>query len=298
MKRIILVKFIVLLSAILFFDSCKNKSLPTISITAPTGDAGRYFPGETINFEVAINSKNELSQVTAYSTIGTSSKVIISKSTGFETSKSDNFKFSYVVKGNAGDVITVDIEAFDEYENKRMIQYTITIKEDMKETTSIIVSGPFKTDKLHFLSTETFKSYNFSGAKTNSAKIDLVYTHQNGSNGRILYSPSNTALYGTYDESTNPSRISTWDTKNVTKVKIFTLTKEKFDLIKTAANVKTYTNSLTTTNLAAYKLVAGSVFAFTTAAGKHGVGYVEAITGTSYNDTENTIKLTLKTTIE
>jgi hypothetical protein len=298
MKNIKLSIMALALAGLALLSSCggDKEAVPTVTIVTPSSTNGEHKVGDKIDFTVSVTGENNLTKIVASALEGSSTTEISSKTDGFTEKKSDDFTFSYEVKGAPGSVITISVEATDKFDNIGTAVYTINIKEELETRTAVIFAGQSNSTGGQFYSVANSLVYNLANAKTNSTVVDLCYAHRSDANGaRMITAPSSNNATDIYDaDATNPNRISTWGARNATKIRLTTMTAAQFDATVESSKVLTEANTLTTSDLTAATLTVDKVFVFETVGGKKGLGKVEAVTGAGFASTDNSITIKFK----
>ena len=127
--------------------------------------------------------------------------------------------------------------------------------------------------------------YLLADAKTNSNKIDIIYFNGNEFKQSIA-APSNSAVQGLSSAST--SNVSTWATKNATKLKKLSITATEFDAMDNDAVIDEKVTSATVNGDIASDLATDDVVGFITVAGKKGLIKIVSF------DAENNATISIK----
>jgi hypothetical protein len=268
MKRLNL--FLVGLAALtmtMVFTSCEEESTsaPSVNFTngvnEATTDKSPYTITGTITSEVGLKTVRLLKVTTD----GEDQIELIEK---FDDKNSYAFQFDVTVSED----MTVKVEATDKDNQVTSRNFVITYTggaAGISEFSAVLMGAQNNTTNGSTASLETGTVYKISGdeAKTNSDKVDIVYYY--GTKEAALYAPSQTDI-----QAVSAFQISTWATKNATKLGISTLTSAEFDAISSVSGI---TSAGSSTLDVVPNLKANDVISFETASGKKGVFKVSSI---------------------
>lgn len=179
------------------------------------------------------------------------------------TTASKEEKFTFTLTDNAGETdivnITITTEAAAPTANA------------IETYNSTLLAGQSNANAGSFYDAETNTVYKSAPARTNAAKVDLVFAY--GTNNQYYIGAPNDS-----DINISHTTMATgWSIKNATKLMTTAITAAEFDAMTDDANFPTITGNATKVNM----LAAGKVFAFETVAGKVGLVKVISTSGTS-----------------
>lgn len=175
-------------------------------------------------------------------------------------------KFTFTLTDNAGETDVVNITITTE-----AAAPPAPTPNAIETYNSVLLAGQGSSHAGSFYDAETNTVYKSADARTNAAKVDLIFAYGN-TNKYYIGAPSNT------DINTSHTTMATgWSTKNATKLMTTAITAAEFDAMTDDANFPTITGNATKVNM----LAAGTVFAFETVAGKVGLVKVVSTSGTS-----------------
>lgn len=270
MKKINYFLLIGLIGLVGVFTSCGEDPLDLedeITITIGSGAVTEAEVGDVISFDVSIVADAKIQELEIRK--GTST---IETVTDFLNKTSDVYSFEYtVVEADAAQTLEFAFIVTDNKDNEEREDYVVTIAElaaNISEYTAVIMGAHENTTYGSFLNAVDGVVYKVADAKSNQAKVDIVYYH-GATNKATLAAPDDNgaAEFNAYD-------LDNWTTKNETR---FTgkLTVDYADVI-TSANIDSEVSSPSATK--ANELSVGDVVGFQTDGGKKGIVKVSEIT--------------------
>ena len=282
MKKINYFLLIGLIGLVGVFTSCGEDPLDLedeITITIGSGAVTEAAVGDVISFDVSIVADAKIKELEILK--GASKFETV---TDFLNKTSDVYSFEYtVVEDDAGQTLDFAFIVTDNKDNEEQENYVVTIAElaaNISEYTAVIMGAHENTTYGSFLNAVDGVVYKVADAKSNQAKVDIVYYHGT-TNKATLAAPDDDGaadftVYG----------LNSWTTKNETR---FTgkLTVDYADVI-TSANIDSEVSSPSATK--ANKLSVGDVVGFQTDGGKKGIVKVSEIT----SGTTGSIKIEVK----
>lgn len=291
------------IASLSFLTSCGNDDEdvnPKASITfepSATNDEVSLAPGADINLKVVVTSADKLKSFKAAVTYGGIN--------GGDTTVTDFPKAGYefnvddvVPSLSAGSKIIYTFTATTSKDEVTTRTYTVTVLSDMATYTAKILGNQNATAGSFFASTDG-TVYSSADAKTNSAKVDLVYYYSVGGTAATdlatLAAPTDANAQAVYGASTS-ANIPSWATKNNTEIKkvpanMATL----YDQVTSGSQIEQGYMALPGAATKASTLKVGDVIGFMTAAGKHGLAKVTALSlPTTANGNKSEITLSVK----
>ena len=151
---------------------------------------------------------------------------------------------------------------------------------EINSYTTVLMGGQNNATTRSFWASTTNTVYKVADAKTNAAKVDILY----------FYGTTNAATLAAPDDADAATlsdlQLSSFTTKNKTRFGVSAVTSSEFSAIANDAKIATI-SGLTATKAAQLKV--NDVIAFQTEAGKKGLILVKAIGGTQGSDRTITI---------
>jgi hypothetical protein len=268
---------------------------PTITITSPTGDTLEYLAGDTIPFTVVLGTNNkELKTLkielkkkdgALYATSGVDSTLEKGK-----TNITINIGIILPSLINAGDILEITFTVTDaEPLSNSTVKY-IKIKSpygNIKSFTAILMGGADNANVGSFLDASEGTVYKLAEAKTNSSKVDIIFTYSS-TNANLLAAPNDATIETAFGANT----ISTWTTRNATKFYgiVTGITKAQFEAISNDGLIVEKVKGTAATRVNQLKV--DDIVAVETADSKKALIHVAAIGGTTGAD--RTITLDVK----
>ncbi len=293
------------IASLSFLTSCgdDDEVNPKATITfepSATNDEVSLAPGAPIKFKVLVTSADKLKEFKMVgSVLGLSFDTTVTNfpSAGYEFNVDDE-----VPNGLAeGTKITYTFTATTNKNEVTTRTYTITVLSDMATYTAKILGNQNAAVGSFFSSTDGMV-LNSADAKANSAKVDLVYYYSVGGTAATdlgtIAAPTDVNAQAVYGASTS-ANIPSWATKNATKLKKIQGGGPIYDQITTGTQIEAgYNNSVAgPEGSKAMQLAVNDVVGFKTAAGKHGVAKVTAITTPTVAN-NNTSQITLSVKVQ
>lgn len=290
------------IASVSFLTSCGDDDEPNPKATitfdpSATNDEVSLAVGAPIKFKVVVTSADKLKEFKANINIGginLGDTVVTSfPGSGYE------FQVDDVVSPAIapGQKIVLTFTATTNKDEVTTRTYTINVLSDIATYTATILGNQNASTGSFFSSTDG-TVLNSTNAKANSGKVDLVYYYSVGGTAQAdlatLAAPSDANAQAVYGAGTT-ANIPSWATKNATKFKKLGSTASTYDNATDGSDIAAaYMNSSATEGSKADKLVAGNVFGFMTAAGKHGIAKVISVTLPTAPNNQSEIKLDIK----
>ena len=269
--------------------SCKKDEEDTVTpvtdpptITFPAG-AEKTITGNPDSTEIAIRiqATEELKELELIKVVGTT-ETSIAKVTSF-SSKTDVTIYPYINLVGETLPLTIKFKLTDKKSNS--VSATFTIKKevvitwgDINAFSAKLLGAQGNNNDGGFFASTTGTVYNYTNAKTNSSLIDLCYAYPTSAQPNyVTYYATLAAPSDAICTTVIQSDISTWATRNVTKIHTITLTDAEFTNMTNDELIQGKYEESTTTTLV-NNLAVGNYLAFKTIAGKKGIIKIKALT--------------------
>jgi hypothetical protein len=281
------------------FTSCSNDedaAPPVVKLTV-TNATTTYEAGALVPVTVEVSSTVNLTSLEfkfAKGTVGANSAVTKCTPEGFEPANPKGAKVNFKAKTTGSLVVDYSIQLPADAAAGEL-EVTVTATDENAKTTvatakikvgSLVntyttkVLGAHENSNGSFFASIDGTVYKVADAKTNAAKVDIVYFY-GATNKATLASPSDASV-----EAFTTYGVTTWSKRNKTLVKEVTLTAAEFDALTYATMDKVGTATTTLVN----NLAKDKYVAFKSESGQFGVIKITNIT----EGTTGTIELTIK----
>lgn len=279
MKTISIIALATGLSALLVLNSCETTSTitPPLVTVNPT-DAVSANPGETVTYQMLINSDTDLK--TAGITAKFNSTILDSKDSVFPAGiQAGIIDFNFMVPASMGDGAVLTLTFTASNTEQTVVTRTINVAVlpgEINTYTAVIMSDLKNPDGSSFYSLEDNKLMNINAAIAASAEVDLIY-YYGVSNLASLCAPADQAVEA-FEDSHNESIVLKFATRNNTKLAPVVMTPEAFAAVGNDLTIISMEPTATSTT--ANKLAVNNTIWCETVTGKKGLILVKNITGT------------------
>lgn len=262
-------------------------TLGDIGITMPDNVPSEIKDNESVAFNIAFNSTNDLKQIKTYLNDEEIKALTMSS---FDDAKDVTYPFSYTPTSQDADkTLLFTIEAIDVIGNIVRKEYSLQIirsqEVDYKFYPDLIIGANNTIDYGPFLNLVNGVNYKVIGSASVSDKIDIACYYGNSAQAFILTSPTftNLALYVYTVALYKEDGVANWAVKNSTTIKKVSMTAEEFNQIQSSDKIQElYTNSSITGSNTSDAISVGDALLIKTQANKYGVIYVKLLTNKNY----------------
>ncbi len=241
------------------FTACEADEDAIISIVVDGEVNLEPLVGEQINISYNVVSDNKLDLVEHII-----NNVPVASVEDF--SSSNSYAGTFTIPTNTVGQVIASIRVTDRKGLVEMRTFTINVQSNIETYTAVLLGNQSTTAEGSFYASSTNRVYKYAESGANAATIDFVYV-LDGTKHAIA--APNDPIF-----TTILTNVSSWTTRNATKLKITLLSKEDFNAISNDAEITEQTNvvlSIVT------ELAVDDVVAFTTAQGKKGLFMIETI---------------------
>jgi len=302
MKKINLLFVAVLLSVSAFFTSCGSNEEdyipPTITVVSSTPTDG-YVKGKKVTFVLQISSNEDLKTFS----VGAGAVNPATGSGVVSTEPANSLTNGTFAKNLTSVKVTYDFVIPDvAVGTSVVVKFTVTDDggQGTKDATPFVIvsgAGPINSWTAELGATGNAKGsffasldgavYSVATAKTNAAKVDIVYFYSDLQKSTLAAPNDESLLYKTIDDVYG---VSSWTTKNGTKFKKVTFTGD-FAAITDDAQIVSLVTGADATETRINQLAKDQVIAFVTASGKKGLIKITNITGTTDGSISFSVKV-------
>ena len=253
-------------------DIITQPSLPSV-LQSDAPDS--VISGEQISITVGVTANEGLAMIEAF--VDGETAAIAMKNSGFISTTSDNFTFTYDTDGDDADMMrTFTVRATDVDGNVGELDINVEVIGSLNTYTAVLLEAPLGNDQSQtFFSASTGMTYTRTEANANPNIIDFGYNFTN-QDGAAIVSPS--------DYLQSIQNLNTTLRGRVTNFRETTL--DNFNSTLTGAESRALFDAVGGTPATrARNLAVGDVYAFSTNEGRTGIFRVTALeSGANEND--------------
>lgn len=255
---------------------------PNINISIPAEAPETVTAGDVIQFDVNVTSEFGFKYIKTY--LGGNELTDLNKDV-FSDPNSDIYTFSYTTtEVDGAQTLTFTFEVMNENGSVVRSDYQVAVERavvlDINEFYDLKMGAHLSTDFGPFMNAITGDIYVKVGSTAKSADIDIMvfYSANGAAAGYYFIAPANTDMNTTFGGTNNPTDpITSWPTRNDTKLKNMAISSSDFLAINSKAAIKTLYDSSSEVEVSkSAKLAIGSTVAFKTVDDKYGIMILRA----------------------
>lgn len=272
--------------SISLFSCKKDNNAPLITGFTTTGTVE---PGEVITISATFTDAEGLAKYKTAITKADGSAIVSDENTLSGSSYNYSYNFTIPTGGAGIDyIVTItvtddgDDEALTVTESKTISVPAAPVAGGIISYTAKLFGGQSNPSAGSFFNANTGDILTTSQATAAQSSVDLVFAY-GMVNANYFAAPNDAVI------SDSHSTITSWTTKNATKLKTTSLTAAQFTAVADDATIVTEATGAADTKVSS--LAVGQVFAFETVGGKKGLVHVSAIGGTTAADRSITVNI-------